>query len=151
MSDAAAASNAIETWRGVVEPEHIDLMGHMNVAWYAAHFSEATLALFATIGISEQSIRDQHCGMAALEQHVTYLAEVFAGTELLIRSDITGMGRKSMRFVHRMFRIDPDREHLVARCEFIAVCFNLELRKSCPLPDAVRSAAEHHFHPESLE
>ena len=139
---------AIETWRGQVAPEHIDLMGHMNVAWYAADFSDATLKLFEQIGFNERCIREQHQGVAALEQHLHYFEEVFVSTPLLIRSGITGMGRKSLRFVHEMFRLEPER--LVARCEITAVCFDLEIRKSCPLPDAIRNSVQDVFTPLKL-
>jgi len=144
VRDPVAHPDAIETWRGIVAPEHIDLMGHMNVAWYAAHFSEATLKLFEMIGIDERTIREQQLGMAALEQHLRYIEELFAGTPLLIRSAVTAMGGKSLCFVHEMYRSGAA-ERLAAQCEFTAVCFDLRRRSSCPIPDAVRAAVLQRF------
>lgn len=84
----------IETYRGVVYPAEIDHMGHMNVQYYTARFDSATWHLFSTVGITSSYIRNEHKGMAALEQLTRYKAEVMAGTLLVIRSRILEVTEK---------------------------------------------------------
>ena len=42
----------IETYKGVVYPNQMDHMDHMNVQWYTSKFDEATWHLFSAIGIT---------------------------------------------------------------------------------------------------
>lgn len=62
----------IETYKGVVYPNYIDHMGHMNVRWYMAKFDEATWQPFATIGITPNYLREKNKGIAALKQVINY-------------------------------------------------------------------------------
>lgn len=130
----------IETWRGVVTPDQMDEMGHMNVRWYAAKYGDATMAMFTSMGLSSEYIACENKGMAALEQHVFYTREVFAGSELYICSQVTSVGEKVMHFRHVMM---DAKDHVeVSECVFVAVCFDLKLRKSCVIPDEVRQKVQ---------
>lgn len=64
------------TYQGMVYPWHCDHMGHMNVMWYAGKFDEATWHHFASIGISTEYLRNNDLGMAAVDQHIVYKAEL---------------------------------------------------------------------------
>lgn len=46
----------IETYRGVVYPNQLDHMGHMNVQWYTSKFDEATWHFFSHLGITNNYI-----------------------------------------------------------------------------------------------
>ncbi len=129
----------IEAWRGTVSPDQIDLMGHMNVRWYAAKFDAATWALFAAIGITPDYVRDERKGLAALEQHIIYKAEVMEGARLIVRSEVTSISEKIICFRHVLLDAESGRE--MATCDFTGVHFDLERRKSCPLPDAIHVKA----------
>ena len=56
----------IETYRGVVYPNQIDHMDHMNVQWYTSKFDEATWHLVSAVGITNKYMHDNKRGMAAL-------------------------------------------------------------------------------------
>lgn len=43
-----------ETYRGIVYPNQLDHMGHMNVQWYAVKFDEATWQLFTIVGLTSK-------------------------------------------------------------------------------------------------
>ncbi len=133
------AEAMIETYRGTVRQVELDHMGHMNVQWYTAKFDEATWHLFAALGLTPAYFRDCNRGMAALDQHTKYLAEVTAGDLLVCRSKVLAVENKTIRFVHHM--IDPTTETLVATTELVGAHFDRERRKACPLPDAVKAAA----------
>ncbi len=62
----------IETYRGVVYPNQLDHMEHMNVQWYSAKFDEATWQLFSAIGITSEYIQKENKGMAAAETSVRH-------------------------------------------------------------------------------
>lgn len=126
----------IETYRGVVYPNQLDHMGHMNVQWYAAKFDEGTWHLFSTIGITSRYIRENNKGMAALEQITKYKAEVMAGDLLVVKSKFLEIKDKTIRFIHVMYNAETGAE--VATSEFLGVYLDKNARRSCALPDAVK-------------
>lgn len=130
----------IETYRGVVYPQHLDHMGHMNVQWYTGKFDEATWHLFAYLGMTNQYIQDNNKGMAALEQTTKYKAEVMAGDLLYIKTALLEVGAKTLRFMHTMYDASSHQE--VSTSELLGVHLDRGLRKSCEFPDAVRAKCE---------
>jgi len=123
------------TYRGVVHPWQCDLMGHMNVVWYVSKFDDAAWQLFAMMGLDVNYFKRTHCGVAALQQNITYKAEVQPGSTVTIRSGILELKEKTVRFVHEM-RNDATGE-IAAVMELTAVHFNTKKRKSCPFPAAM--------------
>ena len=126
----------IETYRGVVYPNQLDHMGHMNVQWYTSRFDEGTWHLFSAVGITSLYIESNNCGMAALEQITKYKKEVMAGDLLCVKSDILEVKDKTLRFLHRMYNAETGVE--VATSELLAVHLDRNKRKACSLPDVIR-------------
>lgn len=129
----------VETYRGVVYPWHCDHMNHMNVMWYVGKFDEATWELFRRLGVTPSFLRDNHRGMAALDQRIAYQREMRAGDLLAIRSGVLEAGEKTVRFVHEM-RNSETQEVSAVTC-LLAVHLDTDARKSAPLPRAVVEAA----------
>ena len=77
---------ALETYRGVVYPWHIDQIGHMNVQFYTARFDEATWHFLAAIGITPAYLKANARGMAAVDQHTRYKQELHAGALIRVTS-----------------------------------------------------------------
>lgn len=127
----------IETYRGVVYPNQLDHMDHMNVQWYTSKFDEATWHLFSAVGITNGYILENQRGMAAVEQITKYKSEVVAGDLLLIKSKILEVSEKTIRFLHIMYNAETERE--VATSELLGVHLDRENRKSCPLTDKIRA------------
>ena len=130
----------IETYRGVVYPNQMDHMGHMNVQWYTAKFDEATWHLFAAVGITNQYIQANQRGMAALEQTTKYRAELVAGDLLVIQSRVLEVKDKTLRFLHVMSNAETDKE--VATSELLAVHLDRNKRESCPFPETIKANCE---------
>ena len=130
----------IETYRGIVYPNQLDHMNHMNVQWYTAKFDEGSWHLFSYLGITNQYIRDNDKGMAALEQITKYKAEVMAGDLLVVKSKVLEVRDKTIRFIHTMYNAETGEE--VATTEFVAVHLDRIKRKGCALPDDIRSKCE---------
>lgn len=126
----------IETYRGVVYPNQLDHMGHMNVQWYISKFDEGTWHFLSILGITSEYIRTTNKGMAALEQRIKYKAEVMVGDLLFIKTQPLEMTEKVIRFIHYMYNAETGQE--VASNESIGVHFDRITRKSCPLPTNVK-------------
>jgi acyl-CoA thioester hydrolase len=131
--------SGVTTYKGAVYPWQCDHIGHMNIMWYVGKFDEANWNLFAAVGLTPSYLREQHRGMAALQQNISYKREVLAGEIVEVSSRFLEVGGKSMRFVHEMR--NGETGEVVAICEITAVHLDRQARKSCPLPEAARAAA----------
>lgn len=128
------------TYKGAVHPWHCDQMGHMNVMWYTGKFDEATWNLFAELGITPTYMREQHRGMAGVQQNTAYKEELFAGDVIEVRSRVLEVRDKAIRFLHEMRNIEKGT--VAATSEITAVHLDRKARKACPFPAAIRAAAE---------
>ncbi len=125
----------IETYRGIVYPHQLDHMDHMNVCWYTAKFDEATWHLMSAIGATQEYLRSRGKALAALEQKTQYKIEVRAGELLVVRSRVNEIRNKIVRFEHRMFNSENERE--VARMEVVGVHMDRDVRRSSPFPQEI--------------
>lgn len=132
-------SDGITTYKGTVYPWHCDHVGHMNIMWYVGKFDEANWNLFAAIGLTPSYLRKENRGMAAVQQNITYRRELLAGDIVEVKSHVLEIRDKAMRFVHEMR--DGETGEVAALCEITGVHMDRLARKSCPLPEAIRTAA----------
>jgi len=121
------------TYRGVIYPWHCDQMGHMNVMWYTGKFDEATWHLFNILGCTSAYMNQNNRGMVAVEQHIVYKKELFAGNLIHICSGILEVKEKSIKFIHEM--INSETEELAATCVLTGVHLDTTARKATPFPD----------------
>lgn len=128
-------SELVQTYRGVVYPWHCDHMGHMNVMWYVGKFDEATWNLFSAMGITAAYLREQHRGMAAVQQNITYRRELHAGDTVSVHSTFLEVRDKVARFVHEMR--NGETGELAALCMLTGVHIDAEARRSCPFPQEI--------------
>jgi len=129
----------LETYRGFVYPTAIDQLGHMNVASYTARFDEATWQFLAKLGLTPGFLKRAGHSAVAADQKTQYKREVMPGSVIHVATELLDVGRKSIRFVHRMYDSENDEE--VAVTELVGVYFDLESRKSIELPEIVRERA----------
>ncbi|SCK20771.1 thioesterase family protein [Streptomyces sp. WMMB 322] len=127
-------------YRGTVYPWHCDQMGHMNVMWYVGKFDEATWQLFASFGITPGYLRTSGRGMVAVDQRISYRRELLAGDIVVVRSAVLEVREKVIRFCHRMENAATG--ELAAVTVLTGVHFDVERRRSCPLPDEQLRAAQ---------
>ncbi len=118
----------IETYRGVVYPNQLDHMDHMNVQWYTSKFDDGTWHLFSAVGITSDYIRKNNKGMVAVEQTTKYKAEAMSGDLLVVKSKVLEVKDKTVRFIHLMYNSETGIE--VATSELVAV--HLEKKKGRP-------------------
>jgi acyl-CoA thioester hydrolase len=127
------------TYRGAVYPWHCDQVGHMNVMWYVGKFDEATWHLFASIGMTPAYFREQHRGMAAVQQNISYRRELLAGDLVEVRSRVLEVREKVLVFAHDMYNA-ADGE-IAASCQLTGVHLDRDARKSIAFPAAIREQA----------
>jgi acyl-CoA thioester hydrolase len=134
------------TYRGTVFPWHCDHMGHMNVMHYVGKFDEATWQLFRELGIGPTALRASRRGMAAVEQNLTYLAELHPGDVITVNSGVLEAKEKSIRFVHEMSNDETGK--LAARAILVVVHLDLETRRACAFPTGFAERARQLLVPE---
>jgi acyl-CoA thioester hydrolase len=127
------------TYRGTVYQWHCDHIGHMNVMWYVGKFDEANWNLIARIGLTPTYLRQSGCGMAAVQQNISYKRELLAGDIIEIRSRVLEVGNKSVRFLQEMRNAETG--EIAATCEITGVHMDREARKSTAFPETVRAVA----------
>lgn len=132
-------NEALHTYRGTVYPWHCDHVGHMNVMWYVGKFDEATWQFFNQLGLSPSFLRTQQRGMAAVDQHISYLQELRAGDVVSVQTTLIELKEKSIRFAHEMR--NDESQQVVARTTLKAVHMDTERRKSCAFPGTLTAQA----------
>ena len=133
-------TEALLTYRGTVYPWHCDHVGHMNVMWYVGKFDEASWQLFNALGLSASYLRDAQRGMAAVDQHISYLQELRAGAVVCVRSRVLEIKERSIRFEHEM--IDETAGTVAARTTLKAVHLDTVRRKSAAFSAGVIGKAQ---------
>jgi acyl-CoA thioester hydrolase len=132
-------TSALETYRGVVYPWHLDHIGHMNVQFYTARFDEATWHFFAAIGITPTFLKANRRGMAAVDQHTQYKQELHAGDLIRITSELVEMKQKAVCFRHRMYNAETEQE--VAVSDLVGVYIDADTRRATAIPAEIMERA----------
>jgi acyl-CoA thioester hydrolase len=125
-------TNTINTYRGTIYPWNCDHMGHMNVQFYVGKFDEASWNLLSSVGLSPAYLKENNSGMVALEQHINYYKEVFAGDSIYIESEIIEIREKTMLLKHVMF--NQESKDIISQTEITGLHIDTKLRKAIPLP-----------------
>jgi acyl-CoA thioester hydrolase len=128
------------TYQAAVREEHLDLMGHLNVMWYAHFFDEATWRLFADLGMDEAYYERETAGAFALAQYTRYLAEVRLGQALTIRSRVLGRSTRQLHFIH--FMTVDESGKLAATTELLGIHVDRRVRRSSPFPPTIAAAVD---------
>lgn len=128
------------TYRGTIYPWQCDHMGHMNVMWYVGKFDEASWQLLSTLGLTRARFCKENAGMAAVEQHIEYKRELYAGDLVTVRSAVLEVKDKAIRITHEMG--NDETGELVAVTVTVGVYLDTVARKARSLPSDIRERAE---------
>ena len=129
-----------ETHRAVVHPWNCDVLGHMNVRWYAHLFDDAEFHLWSVIGLSHATLKKSGIVTVIANTNTDFLHEIAAGELITITSAFTNLGGKSLTISQRM--TNSETNTLIATQSTIAVFFNMKTRKASPMPDNIRKKLE---------
>ena len=129
----------VETARAVAHPWYCDQMGHMNARHIYAVFDDAG---FQLLGILERYLDAESAsshGWGDVKVEVDFIHEISTGTLLLVKSGLVAIGNSSVRSQHTMYSKEGQIVH--AKMQATTVYFDLQARKSRPLPESFRSRA----------
>ncbi|MBK19439.1 MAG: hypothetical protein CMM52_11455 [Rhodospirillaceae bacterium] len=129
-----------ETHRAVVHPWNCDVLGHMNVRWYAHLFDDAEFHLWSIVGLSHATLKKSGIVTVIANTNTDFLHEAAAGELVTIESAFTKLGGKSLTISQRM--TNSENGTLIAKQEVVGVFFDLETRKPAPMPDEIREKLE---------
>lgn len=138
-------SEPFETCRSVVYPKDCDIMGHMNTAAYVHFFDQASQHLLLLLGSDPSEPRKKNLGWADVKMTVEYTDEAKPGDLVIITSRPTRFGKSSISITHEMRNAATGR--ILATGTFVTVRFNLQSRRSAPLPSQVAIAASRFLEP----
>jgi len=133
----------VETFKGAILASEYDPEAYMNSQTYVNRFDQATWFVFATVGVTPASMKEKKQRVAIVRQTFQYLRELRGGELVEIRSGFVAVGKKYIRFVHRMFNSVSG--EMVATSDCTAVLASLKSQKSVALPEALRKAAKEHL------
>lgn len=133
------SDNWIETFRGAVLAAEYDPESSMNSRLYIERFDQATWFLMHSIGVTPRSIKAAGRRVAVVRQNFQYVRELRGGELIRIESGFIAVGKKHMRFLHRM--MDVETGNLIASADVTAYQASLESGKTVALPDDQVSAA----------
>ena len=125
-----------EMFRGVVYPWHCDHLGHMTVMHYVGLFDQANWHLLSAMGVTWEKMKETGETLVDVKHTVEYLLEQKVGSLIVIESVLTRIGTKSVTQRHRM--LNSETGVLAATTEIVSVYFDMETRKSLPLPNPMR-------------
>ena len=121
------------TYETSVSEEWIDVMGHMNVAWYTAAFSQGMQNLRSKLGLDNETVRREHIGTFAIETHTRYLSENRVGAKLHVHSRVLDRSKSQKRLHAMHFLVNVDEQRLSSTFEAIVANVDLKQRKMAPI------------------
>ncbi len=126
-------SDWLETYRGWVTPWECDIVEHLTIAYYFHKFGDANLALMEAVGMGQSYAESERRACAAVHCYVRLMQELRAGEVLHIVSGVLGVEGRIVDIGHKV--VNSATGALAATFEQKAIHFDLDRRKSLPVPD----------------
>jgi acyl-CoA thioester hydrolase len=121
--------------RETIPEAYIDIMGHMNVQWYMALYSDAVWTFFASFGMDEDYYQREHSGGFALEHFIRYYAEIHAGETVAVYSRIIARNEKRIHFIS--FIVNETTRKLASSLEALGTHADMRVRRTSPYPPKI--------------
>ena len=114
----------------------LDAYAHLNIAVYVNWLEHGRLCFLRDRGLTYASIpEDFGVHIMVVSQRIDYRAQVLLGDRLTVTTDVTRLGRSSVRFEHG---IDFADGRVAAEAEVTMVCVGPDGR-SVEIPDELRA------------
>ena len=133
----------VETFKSAVLASEYDDEAYMNSPIYVSRFDQATWFLLHAVSVTPASIKKQKLRVAIVRQNYQFLKELRGGELVATSSGFLTVGKKYLRFVHRM--VDCATSELLATSDCTAVMASLKTGRSVPLPAALQQRAKAHL------
>ncbi|MBG51682.1 MAG: thioesterase [Rhodobiaceae bacterium] len=122
-----------------VEPQWIDLNGHMNMAYYNLLFDEALDTLFTELDIGWNYTQKGEGSFFTAEIHVCYLDELKLGDPVRITFQIIDADEKRLHLFGHMYH--AEKGYLAATSEQMCIHVSMKTRKTAPMPKTASDKA----------
>ena len=117
-----------------------DEEGRLSLFGFVDRFSTANLVNMNAAGMSSTYMRSEKRGFATFETRLELFPPAPAiGESVAMQSGMLNVGNSSVTILHQMYRSQGNRR--VARYYQAGVHFDLEARRSAPLPQSIRDKA----------
>jgi len=132
-ADQTTLANALkvgtpEIGCGLVAPQHCDVSGRMQAAWFMGRLSDSVPNLLYDWRKQVAAAADgAQMGAAVLEHRLIYRRWPRAGDRFVIHSSLNNVSEKTHSLVHWI--LDPDTGEAWMTSEAVSVTFNLDTRK----------------------
>lgn len=122
-----------------VPKEWIDYNGHMNDAAYSRAFSLGVDAIMKTIGINEDTIKQNHYTIYTLETHIVYLDEMKLGETFEVRMSLLDSDSKRLHVFFELYGEDNKR---AAVSEQMLMGMDQSTGRPAPFPNDVQAKVQ---------
>ncbi|MBB1486030.1 thioesterase family protein [Oceanospirillum sediminis] len=126
-----------------IQPEWLDYNDHMNVAYYVLIFDHAGEEVVKSLGLGAEVSQETGISWMVLENHITYNNEVVLDQPVEVRMQLLDHDSKRLHFYFEMYAKNEDgSEYLASTLEQMAMCVDLNARKSSVFPEAIMANIE---------
>lgn len=132
---AGVEFKGIEIHEGQVQPDWIDLNGHVNVAYYVLAFDKAIDDIWIEFGLTPEHVHASQSSTFAAECHITYDREIHLDDRFVITSQLLAFDEKRIHTYLRLY--NADKGYLSATSEWMSLHVDLTRRKVAPWPDKI--------------
>lgn len=136
----AHVERMIDSGRDRVKAWEVDERGELALSGFVHRFAHACLHVCSAFGMTPSYMREAKRGFSTFETRLALAApSPGAGDGLALQSGLLAVGNSSLRLLHELRNARTG--EWLASFHQSGVHFDLEARRSAPLPDAVRTRA----------
>lgn len=141
-------------YRNRVRPEWLDINQHLNVAYYALLFDQASEAFMAHVGVDDAYIHASRFSWVVLESHTCFQRELGLDEPLGVEVQVLGADAKRIHLFQTLMQVEQGFK--AATNELMILHLDLNRRCAVPFPEPVgrrigELAAAHRELPEPPE
>lgn len=130
-------------WKDDVQPDWIDVNGHMNIRHYVDLGGLSTGVLCAELGVDDDYRNRRRLGLFTAEQHLTYLREMRLGTRITVHVRVLARSQKACHMI--AFIVDRDLDQVACIFETLIVHVNMDTRRAAPFPQDIAAGLDRHI------
>jgi len=130
----------LSLYTATVLPEWLDVNDHMNVAFYALVFDQASERFMEHLGVDNDYIRGRHFSWVALESHTTFGRELRLGDPLQVTAQVLDADAKRIHLFQTLYHAEQGFQ--AATNELMILHLDLKQRRSVPFPSEILKRLE---------
>jgi acyl-CoA thioester hydrolase len=139
------SESGFETYRGMVKAWECDTVAHLTTAYYYERLGDATLNMFAMMGLGPEHIESERKALASVRCETKFRGELRAGDILHMRSGVISHDERGAVLGHRVF--DSTTGQLCTELTLQLRYMDLESRRGILFTDELRARADQYLIP----